>query len=99
MEYDGIFDNLSADDFTNTIDNFIDNCWSSVLKNNELTPDQKEQLFYFINRIKDKIEVDNSNPRFFGGYLSILNYFKNVKFTNNTKMWKNWITFRYVELN
>ncbi len=96
MEYDGIFDNLNADNFINRLDNFIDNCWSSVLKNSELTHDQKGQLSYFINSINDKIEVDNSNTCFFSCYLSILNYFKNLKFTNNTKMWKNWITFRYV---
>jgi hypothetical protein len=96
MGCDEIFDNVNGDNFTTMIDNFIDNCWSSVLKNNEITPDQKEQLPCIINRINDKIEVDNFNPLIFGGYLSILNYFKNLKFTNNTKMWKNWITFRYV---
>jgi hypothetical protein len=99
MEYDEIFDNVSADDFTTKIDNFIDNCWSSVLKNNELTTELKEQLPYFIDKINDKILKYNFNPRFFGGYLSFLNYFKKVNFTNNTKMWKNWIAFRYVELN
>ena len=99
MEFDEIFDDENLDDFTKRIDNFIDNCWSSVLKNNELTTELKKQLPYFIDKINYKILKYNFNPRFFGGYLSFLNYFKKVNFTNNTKMWKNWITFRYVELN
>ncbi len=97
-QHDEILNNESLDDFAKRINNFIDNCWSSVLKNNELTPDLKKQLPYFINKINHEINVNKFNPSFVRGYLSFLIYFKKLNFTNNIKMWKNWITFRYVEL-
>jgi hypothetical protein len=94
MSIDENYNKDDSDDFEKEIIDFIEDCWVSIIKNNQLDSRQKDKILNYIDTLDDDSVAHGYVNEVFRVYSDVLRYFYEGYFVNKEEKKEQWVNFK-----